>query len=117
MRLTIKCENNYYPNVVFEKNRQKMLDMTKQLQCNNKLGQLEDIEEELGIELLTMAKIVKEGVWCEKNDKHYELSYFDFKKRAMMLRLLDDDDCLIDTTYVWFKDYGKTWALTRKELL
>lgn len=55
MRLTFKSNNpftgeiQYYPDAVYDdKNTgDKMINFNKQTECNNKLGQLEDIEERL----------------------------------------------------------------------
>ena len=34
----------------------------------NKLGQIEDLEEALGIDLLTLFKALMDGVWCKFED-------------------------------------------------
>ena len=79
-------------------------------QCVNKLGQLEDIEQGLGIDLITLFKGMKEGVYCiECEDKvNLELVYSDFF------------GCFIFEDYIphfhRLTDYGKTWALTKEEL-
>ena len=80
-----------------------------QEQCDaaeNKLGQLEDIEEELGIDLITLFKAMKNGFY----DKHFHYG-----------------SAVINNGYICYyfdesgiryklKDYGKTWALTKEEL-
>ena len=92
--------------------------------ANDKLSQIEDLEEELGIDLLTVFKALKEGVYYIYNDgkKHIE-----FTKEVKGLRKSYDNDnncwfihegwfdigCPIK---LYLKDYGKTWALTREEL-
>lgn len=80
-----------------------------------KLGQLEDIEDELGIELITLFKALKKGVYIKK-------AYLPFYPLALMR-----EDYSNHTTkyfvfykgkkkYLKLRDYGKTWALTREEL-
>ena len=84
-----------------------------------KLGQLEDIEEELDIELTTLFEIynklckqkfvyVKIGneIRCEYSD------YFvvDFKNKEIIGMEYEP------INYYSLKDHGKTWALTREEL-
>ena len=83
-----------------------------------KLGQLEDIEEELGIDLVTFFKIRKH---C--NDRK---SIF-IKDKGEIIK----SDCRVELCYksvavhtgdygadsYSLKDYGKTWALTKEELL
>ena len=76
-----------------------------------KLGQLEDIEEELGIDLLTLFKVLKNGCYV-KPWKEIKYSYeIRTGSDNIHLFLLDEND----NDYS-FKDYGKTWALTREEL-
>lgn len=80
----------------------------------NKLGQLEDIEKELGIDLITLFKALKEGIYCIDFDNQ------DIRKFKALL-------CFNSTSkqFYWYgsnigypdlKDYGKTWALTKEEL-
>ena len=75
-----------------------------------KLSQLEDIEEELGIDLVTLFKALKEGIYTLGNNEI----------EPVVLRMFYEEPMLVfetDTTEVYLKDYGKTWALTREELL
>ena len=75
-----------------------------------KLGQLEDIEEELGIALITLFKALKNGVFIPTYQKpihiSVELSFID------TFTLVDYDSY----TVLKLIDYGKTWALTKEEL-
>ena len=84
-----------------------------------KLEKLEDIEEELDIELTTLFEIYNK--MCEQkfvyfkigNEikiEYYDYYVIDFKNKE-----------IIGTEYELmgfysFKDYGKTWALTKEEL-
>lgn len=107
-----------------------------------KLGQLEDIEEELGIDLITLFKALKNGIWSKGG--WYEPCYLDAEPvfiKPEDLRIgktwysqqnSENDDsshfieknklCLFDMDYeveqhiVKVCDYGKTWALTKEEL-
>lgn len=87
-----------------------------------KLGELEDIEEELGIDLVTFHKALKNGVYykvTDKNSVNFGKIFFDkyvlwgwnknpdgtyFAVMQSQLQLFN------------LKDYGKTWALTKEEL-
>lgn len=84
--------------------------------AEEKLCQLEDIEEELGIDLLTLIKANNDGAYFKEDLRHY-IANVDLKHKCVRLikhyEAEDDFDC----HYVIFKDYGKTWALTREELL
>lgn len=80
-----------------------------------KLGQYEDVDEELGIDLLTLFKAIK-GIWVKDiNQRIYYvgspyLCYAENEKRGLQLQFR-----VADTWYA-AKDYGKTWALTKEEL-
>ena len=84
-----------------------------------KLFALENIEEELGIDLITLFKAQTNGIWYldfngyNENGKSTHISrkqehdiYIDFKQKALVGKWISYD----------FKDYGKTWALTKEEL-
>lgn len=77
--------------------------------CFDKLGQLEDIEEGLGIELLILLKALKQGhiYSAEFGETDIDLFFPDHDKWSF-------DDSKGNLFYV--KDYGKTWALTKEEL-
>ena len=115
MRLTRKIGMRYAINkngIIFE-NKDFSPLVTK-------LGQLEDIEEELGIDLLTLIKALKDGIWVK-----YSSSIIEHK--TWYVHLLDNyigwkenSGSLYDNDRVEnrpLKDYGKTWALTKEELL
>ena len=89
--------------------------------CSQKLGRYEDIEEELGIDLLTLLKIweaviTKDYFWVKYNN---ELDKTDD------IEIGDDENGLLFIYFYWsngkhlvlyLKDYGKTYALTKREL-
>ena len=78
----------------------------------DKLGQLEDIEEELGIDLITLFKALKDGVYYKYKDMGVE------KISKLRPITIHKNTIVCDYhTYKYFKDYGKTWALTKEELL
>ena len=103
-RITKKKENGFYEL----KKGQKIYGEENGIRLVQIVGQLEDIEEELGIDLITLFKALKNGVYediVDQKYKHFDLSY------------------AIDNVFtIWLgrphelKDYGKTWALTREEL-
>lgn len=82
-----------------------------------KLGEYEDIDEELGIDYKTIFKALKDGAWfkvyCSSCEciSHYrpKLEY-----KVFCIRVWYEKCC--DTEYYNLKDYGKTWALTKEEL-
>ena len=86
--------------------------------CVDKLGKLEDIEEELGIDLITLFKALKKGVYVKFDSYFGNIGELDIKivkdnATGVCYRnkkwYLQEEETLV-------KDYGKTWALTREEL-
>lgn len=110
MRLTSnKSEEGYDFNLPHNSNI-SCEDLTKII---TKLGQLEDIEDELGIDLITLFKALKNGIYKKGEDN----ICFDTKLRFMknefyLAQPFDENYQYIVKT----KDYGKTWALTKKDL-
>ena len=123
-------------NSVLEAIEYQLIDEKENLDANegikkipvlatNKLGRLEDIEEELGIDVITLFKALKDGIWTNQ-----EQWYGDEKQgkiRFFQVRLLLEENavgCIHNSMWkgkevirtLYFKDYGKTWALTKEEL-
>ena len=89
----------------------------------NKLGQLEDIEEELGVDLITLFKALKQGYIYEKLEDEItkrDVDMLDFQEGIRGVCL--DKSYGIDNykqcyqTLKYINGYGKSWALTREEL-
>ena len=102
-RLTYKVNDYYYFDNVDE-----LMDVS------NKLGQYEDIDEELGIDLITLFKVIKNGFYTNfyTKNRYCAPCYNIVKLELKRIQVNDYDECFS----VNFKDYGKTWALTREEL-
>ena len=126
-RLTCKPDetiNHYYYETTKETEKEDKITIL------NKLGKLEDIEEELGIDLITLFKALREnGIWVRWNNQivNIEPDYLrveiDCSKPligSIKIQELyfEDLDWVMDTTgKEWFMcEYGKTWALTKEEL-
>ena len=84
-----------------------------------KLGKLEDIEEELDIELTTLfelynkmceQKFIYVKIGNEIKCVYYDYYVIDFKNKEIIGMEYEP------MSFYPFKDYGKTWALTREEL-
>ena len=108
MRLTDK--NKIKELITLEKNKVLMTDADyKEL----KLGKLENIEEELGIDLITLFKAQTQGFYIINVLNEIEkvkLSEWRFnliKKEVHRIKR---------NKHLSFTDYGKTWALTKEEL-
>ena len=98
------------------------------------LKKYKDIEDELGIELTTLFNIFKQKyiIKKEKAGPYLEVIYetgkyiflevnttnliINWSKKALQI-FEDKYLCQEDEELLYFKDYGKTWALTKEELL
>lgn len=98
-RLTYKVNDHYYFDNIDE-----LID------ASNKLGKLEDIEEELGVDLITLFKCIEYGFYTKYNYYPSYCNTFDLETKLIKVNDCDEHFTLN------FKDYGKTWALTREEL-
>ena len=93
-----------------------------QEQVFTKLSQLEDLEKELGIDLLTLFKALKQDYIYYKRHYRWDDRYKINKEYIQGLKYADDNTPVFWTNdcgeehMVYIKDYGKTWALTREEL-
>jgi len=92
------------------------------------LQQHKQIEEELGIDLITLFKALKNGVWVKNNEQgiHFislinwncEVSRINDKLVPLFtFNVWNGNEEDKDETIYFVKDYGKTWALTKEELL
>ena len=123
MRLTEKNETGFVKDIIYfpsdELENKSEIEISKLLLT--KLGQLEDIEEELGIDLLTLFKALS-GSYAVKEDdgsivvewscpRFYAPAVFGHGFNSWIsIRPRDEEKQL------YLKDYGKTWALTREEI-
>ena len=81
----------------------------------DKLGQLEDIEDELGIDLITLFKVLNADKVYNRQYGYYDLCSIDIKEKTIWF----DNEKVVDKKPIdtlLLKDYGKTWALTKEEL-
>ena len=86
----------------------------KHKQCVNKLGQLEDIEEENGLDLITLFKALKQKYVFHKENVKIEILGIHIKSNELYLYGFAEDTT--HTIYLSLKEYGKTWVLTREAL-
>ena len=86
-------------------------EIHKQELANQKLCALEDIEDELDIPLTILFKALKDGVYVKLTKG--------IRKRRVHSLKYDKGYKVLVWKYrtIYFKDYGKSWALTKEELL
>ena len=112
MRWTKKEENHYkLIDYISEVSEEEI-----QIQANKKLGEYEDIEDDLGITFSLLVKILKNGINEEYNKDEYryipgENLILDIKNKCFYCDYTEDDRLIF-----YFKDYMYTWALTKNEL-
>ena len=84
------------------------IDFHKEQLIYLKLKSLEDIEEELGIDLITLFTALKYGIYKKGRNSlkglilYSKMPMFSFYHKTIDAELIED--------------YGKTWALTKEEL-
>ena len=89
------------------------IDVHKEQLIYLKLKSLEDIEEEIGIDLLILLKATQRGIWM-KHDKDFY--FFDNLivdlKHKCLVQIASNDEVEIFP----FDSYGEDWGLSREEL-
>lgn len=84
----------------------------KHKECVNKLGRLEDIEERIGIDLVTLFKILER---FDKTIRNGECgnSYVNFPDGTTFSTDMGYVEEFIERFKKLINDYGKTWTLTK----
>ena len=101
-------------------------------EITDKLGQLEDIEEELGIDLITLVKALKQETLFIKTDfdvretikngEGWGMKHFEFEDGEFVIfaQILYPNDIThkewLTPLRLKLSDYGKTWALDKNDL-
>lgn len=118
MRLTKKYKEDYFVNS--DNKELTKLDIENDQNSSqiirNKLGQLEDIEDELGIDLITLFKALKNGIYIKNQSQtKYPLALLrtHYSNNTTRYYVFDDGKEI----EIKLNKYGKTWALTKEELL
>lgn len=124
----------YYPACDKKGNLEKVdyIEIKDKKLAQEKLCQLEDVEDELEIDLITLFKALNKGFYIKYNnkivhippDKNITVNFW-YNIINVSIPPKFFIDCKKGTDYLseeideeyWFKDYGKTWALTKEELL
>lgn len=98
--------------------RLKDEELSTKLDSIHKLGELEDIEEELGIELTVLFSALKNGVYYFAPDGQLIHDYVYLISNYMDIgvheKLSFSFKTFIENQTLLFEDYGKTWAVNKK---
>ena len=126
-RLTNKYINWYNDFVFSLRNRLITTDEIND-SIYNRLKLLEDLEEEIGMSLLILFRILKWGQIICKFRPIYDPKktilvsrkikglYYDGCYYMLQIYEDGDDGYIINYDFVYVKDYGITWALTKEEV-
>lgn len=105
-RLTKKNDIGYFPAYERE-TKENYYDLVY------KLGVLEDLEEKIGIDFITLSKILKQRFVYDKNQVKIELLGLHIKSDELYLYGFIEDT--MQAVYLRLKDYGKTWTMIKEE--
>lgn len=112
-RLTRLINGKYYCKPYDQWDGNELFD------ANQKLGPLEDIEEDLGIDLLTLFKALTDGIYVRAVD---EGGFEHFVHVSGKWNFIDTENKCLNSYLdphphkLYFKDYGDIWAVSEKEL-
>ena len=116
-RLTKKAQ--FVRNLITGKEIKYISNESDQM-CVDKLGALEDIEEEIGIDLIKAAELCKQVnskkvVYIKDEWGIYPIKFLDdLDVELFSHRLYKSAHGMYMSLYLY--EYGKTWALTKEEL-
>ena len=117
-RLTNKDCWKYEDFVFSYRNRETMQSGTD-FAMYVKLKSLEDLEEEIGVDFITLVKMLKDDVYINDGGIVNEIGHI-YKEQVKSIEhwpvwgfTAGDDDEM--KTLCAFKDRGKTWALSKEE--
>ena len=105
-RLTKKNDIGYFPAYERE-TKENYYDLV------HKLGVLEDLEEEIGIDFITLSKILKQRFVYNNDQVKIELLGLHIKSDELYLYGFVEDT--MHAVYLKLKDYGKIWTMTKEE--
>ena len=106
-RLTKKNDIGYFPAYERE-TKENYYDLVY------KLGVLEDLEEELGIDLIILFKALKQKYVFHEENLKIELLGLHIKSDQLYLYRFAQ--ATMHAVYLRLKDYGKTWTITKEKL-
>ena len=80
----------------------------------NQLKEYRKIEEEIGIDFITLSKILKQRFVYDNDQVKIELLGLHIKSNELYLYGFVEDTT--HAVYLRLKDYGKTWTITKEKL-
>ena len=124
-RLTNK-NINWYEDFVFSLRNRLITSNEINDSIYYRLKLLEDLEEEIGMSLLILFRILKWGQIIYKTRSLYnhnkiilesrKINGLSYEGGSYILEVYTQNDVGDDFDYVYVKDYGITWAIKKEEL-
>ena len=111
MRLTY--ELGYKGSGEYDTDNTQNMPINNIFKAINKLGRLEDIEEVVGYDLVTILKCLLADELYFRSKKTGQIEFKSPTAISVKCKVII---FAFDNTIVEFKEYGKTFALTREEL-
>lgn len=100
--------------------KNEFIEVIDKDEAYKKLCQIEDIEEEIGIDLITLFKALKYGVYYYTSQKQLTHDYVWLYDNYVSASVRDKLSYSLLTCFqkqiLSFEDYGTTWSIDRKEL-
>ena len=102
-----------YEDFVFNYQNRETMQSGTDFAMYVKLKSLEDLEEKIGIDFITLSKILKQRFVYDNNQVKIEVLGLHIKSDELYLYGFVEDT--MQAVYLRLKDYGNSWALDKKE--
>ena len=103
-----------YEDFVFNYQNRETIQSGTDFAMYVKLKSLEDLEEKIGIDFITLSKILKQRFVYDNNQVKIELLGLHIKSDELYLYGFVENT--MQAVYLRLKDYGKTWTMTKEKL-
>ena len=103
-----------YEDFVFNYQNRETIQSGTDFAMYVKLKSLEDLEEKIGIDFITLSKILKQRFVYDNNQVKIELLGLHIKSDELYLYGFVENT--MQAVYLRLKDYGKTWTITKEKL-
>ena len=102
-----------YEDFVFNYQNRETIQSGTDFAMYVKLKSLEDLEEKIGVDFITLSKILKQRFVYDDDQVKIEVLGLHIKSDELYLYGFVEDT--MHAVYLRLKDYGKTWTMTKKE--
>ena len=103
-----------YEDFVFNYQNRETIQSGTNFAMYVKLKSLEDLEEKIGVDFITLSKILKQRFVYDNNQVKIELLGLHIKSDELYLYGFVEET--MHAVYLRLKNYGKTWTITKEKL-